>query len=72
MIESSFKEVRKSMSDILIAFNQNHVVNLFDYVAICCKYLENSQLKAVLEEKIRFDVDRGNLQIFALIGLKSP
>lgn len=59
------------MAKILADFNKDYVMNLFDYVAICCKFLDTGPLKEVLEEKIKFDVARGNLQVFALIGLKS-
>ena len=52
-------------------FIDKHVINLFDFVAICCKFLDDLQLKQVLEAKIKSDIDRGNLQVFALIGLKS-
>ena len=61
----------RTIAHTLIDFNRNYVINLFDYVAVCCKYLDTAQLKEVLEEKIRFDVENGNLQVFALIGLKS-
>ena len=52
-------------------FNRDYVINLFDYITICCKYLDENQLKQVLEDKIRSDIDKGNLQVFTLIGLKS-
>ena len=61
----------RTIAHTLIDFNRNYVINLFDYVAVCCKYLDTAQLKEVLEEKIKFDVENGNLQVFALIGLKS-
>ena len=59
MIDSHFK--RKSMVKILSDFNKDYVMNLFDYVAICCKFLDTGPLKDVLEDKIKFDVARGNL-----------
>ena len=59
------------MRKVLERFQNDHVINLFDFVAICCKFLDEASLRTVLEAKIRSDIARGNLQVFALIGLKS-
>jgi len=67
MIESS----KDSMERVLKDFSRNYVINLFDFVAICCKFLSDDSLKSVLDEKIKIDIEKGNLQVFALIGLKS-
>ena len=58
-IESSPK--RGQYSKILQDFNKNYVINLFDFVAICCKYLDNKALKEVLQAKIDSDIRQGNL-----------
>ena len=58
-IESSPK--RGQLSKILQDFNKSYAINLFDYVAICCKYLDNKSLKEVLEAKIDSDIRQGNL-----------
>ena len=65
-IESHFKsrkqnEGDRTMANILISFNRDYVINLFDYIAICCKYLDSPYLKEVLDEKIRVDIEKGNL-----------
>jgi len=70
MIDSHFTH-RRSFAKILIEFNKNYVMNLFDYVAICCKFLDTAPLKEVLDDKMRSDITMGNLQVFALIGLRS-
>ena len=59
VIESSFRQ--RSLARTLIEFNRDYVINLFDFVAICCKYLDNASLKEVLEDKIRSDIEKGNL-----------
>ena len=62
---------KKPMAKIITDFNADYVINLFDFVAICCKFLDQDSLRAVLDEKIKIDISKGNLQVFALIGLKS-
>lgn len=49
----------------------DQAINLFDFVAVCCKYLDQDKLKEVLDHRIESDIAKGNLQVFALIGLKS-
>ena len=59
------------MKQALEQCQKKYVINLFDFVAICCKFLDEVSLKQVLEAKIRDDIQKGNLQVLALIGLKS-
>jgi len=62
---------KQGMANTLRQFISEHVINLFDFVAVCAKFLDEPGLKQVLEAKIKNDIDKGNLQVFALIGLKS-
>ena len=33
-----------------------YAINLFDYITLACKFLNNDQLKDVLNDKIKHDV----------------
>lgn len=70
MIDNAYDQDAKAK--MLIDFSKKHVINLFDFVAICCRFLDSAQLKLVLEAKANSDIEDGNLQVLALIGLTSP
>ena len=40
---------------------KDHVINLFDFVAICCKFLDETSLRQVLQKRIELDKESGNL-----------
>ena len=61
----------RTLQTILTDFDREFVINLFDFVTVCCKFLDSQKLQEVLKTKVRLDIERGNLQVFALIGLKS-
>jgi len=45
------------------------LINVFDFVALACKYLDSSQLKSILQIKIESSIARGNLDAIVLTGL---
>jgi len=53
-------------------FVKDYVINLFDYVALCCKFLSRKDLPKVINWKIDHGIAEGNLEVIPLIGLKSP
>ena len=52
-------------------FSEKNVINLFDFVTLACKFLNERDLMQVLQDKIEKDIAEGNLEVLALIGLKS-
>ena len=40
-------------------------------VTIACKFLNDDDLNQILQEKIDKDIEYGNLEVLALIGLES-
>ena len=46
-----------------------YAINVFDYITLACKFLNNDQLKDVLNDKIKYDVAYGNIAVIALVGL---
>ena len=40
-------------------------------VTIACKFLNDNDLNQILQEKIDKDIEYGNLEVLALIGLES-
>jgi hypothetical protein len=45
------------------------VINIFDFVALACKYLSWNQFNAVMQIKIGNSIEQGNLDAIPLIGL---
>jgi hypothetical protein len=45
------------------------LINVFDFVALACKYLDSSQLKSILQIKIESSLSKGNLDAIVLTGL---
>ena len=61
----------RPIAEIFKDFTLKHAINLFDYVTLACKFLNAQELMMVLKDKIEKDVAEGNLEVLALIGLKS-
>lgn len=45
------------------------LINVFDFVALACKYLDSSQLKSIFKLKIESSLAKGNLDAIVLMGL---
>ena len=61
----------RPIAEIFKDFNLKHVINLFDYVTLACRFLNVQDLAMVLKDKIDKGIAEGNLEVLALIGLKS-
>jgi len=46
------------------------VVNIFDFLALACKFLDNTQLKTVIKTKVDFSISKGNFDAVILTGLR--
>jgi len=45
------------------------LINIFDFVALACKYLDSAQLKQIIHLKIESSIQKGNLDALVLTGL---
>lgn len=45
------------------------LINIFDFLALACKFLDNIQLRNVIRTKIESSIMQGNFDAIVLIGL---
>ena len=59
------------IKELLQEFFEKNIINLFDLITVASKFLNDKDLGQILQDKIDKDIEYGNLEVLALIGLNS-